>query len=98
MDLRNGPKIVAPSQPKVFLNSAGRLYVKFCIFSLHYRLERMEFDGFHRGVKSASITLHYLTLPYLTLPYVTLRYLTLRYLTLPYDTLRYLTLRYVTLP
>ena len=40
---------------------AVRIYVKFCVFSLHYRPERMEFDGFHKGVKSASVTLPYLT-------------------------------------
>ena len=28
------------------------IYMKFCIFWWHYRLERMEIDRFDRGVKS----------------------------------------------
>ena len=47
---------------------AVRIYMKFCIFWWHYRLERMEFDGFHKGVKSAYVTLPYVTLPYVTIP------------------------------
>ena len=43
-----------------FRKDTARIYMKFCVFWWHYRLERMEFDRFHRGVKSdLSIALYH---------------------------------------